>query len=213
MFGLIKQAFISLLSFSGSSLASTVNAPNHTKCISLNNQQCMTQPSLVNLQPNDEYIEGLCYHLFAVNLDKCMRSCNTLNDPCNKVCVPNITKDLNLSVFNMITRINESKILTNIYHVIVNVNLTVASVTRIKSGIMISIGVSVKIWKSIMRTKNYIWNPATWNCENGEYLLISSTNDPVILWDEIVNAAGSVSANESANVTCTVPTNFHDKKN
>ena len=145
MFGLIKQAFISLLSFSGSSLASTVNAPNNTKCISLNNQQCMTQPSLVNLQPNDEYIEGLCYHLFAVNLDKCMRSCNTLNDPCNKVCVPNITKDLNLSVFNMITRINESKILTNIYHVIVNINLTVASVTRIKSGIMISIGVSVKI--------------------------------------------------------------------
>ena len=105
----------------------------------------MTQPSLVNLQPNDKYIEGLCYHLFAVNLDKCMRSCNTLNDPSNKVCVPNITKDLNLSVFNMITRINESKILTNIYHVIVNVNLTVASVTRIKSGIMISIGVSVKI--------------------------------------------------------------------
>ena len=64
-----------------------------------------------------------------------------------------------------------------------------------------------------MQTKNYIWNPATWNCENGEYLLISSTNDPVILWDEIVNAAGSVSANESANVICTVPTNFHDKKN
>ena len=30
----------------------------------------------------------------------------------NKVCVPNKTEDLNLSLFNMITGINESKILT-----------------------------------------------------------------------------------------------------
>ena len=37
---------------------------------------------------------------------------NTLNDLSNKVCVPNKTDYLNLGVFNMITRINESKILT-----------------------------------------------------------------------------------------------------
>ena len=33
----------------------------------------------------------------------------TLSDLSNKVCVPNNTEDLNLSVFNMITGINESK--------------------------------------------------------------------------------------------------------
>ena len=32
--------------------------------------------------------------------------------PINKLCVPNKTEDLNLSVFNMITGINESKTLT-----------------------------------------------------------------------------------------------------
>ena len=31
----------------------------------------------------------------------------------NKVCVPNKTKDLNLSLFNIITEINELKTLTN----------------------------------------------------------------------------------------------------
>ena len=36
----------------------------------------------------------------------------TLNDLSYKVCVPNKTEDLNLSVFNMITGINESKSLT-----------------------------------------------------------------------------------------------------
>ena len=45
-------------------------------------------------------------------LHRYVRSCNTPNDLSNKVCVPNKTEDLNLSVFNMITRINESKTLT-----------------------------------------------------------------------------------------------------
>ena len=40
-------------------------------------------------------------------------SCNTLNDLSNKVCiVQNKTEDLNLSMPNIITRINESKTLT-----------------------------------------------------------------------------------------------------
>ena len=47
-----------------------------------------------------------------VKLDRCVGSCNTLNDLSNKVCVPNKTEDLNLSVFNMITGINELKTLT-----------------------------------------------------------------------------------------------------
>ena len=41
-----------------------------------------------------------------------VRSCNTLNDLSNKVCVPSKTEDLNVHVFIMITGNNESKILT-----------------------------------------------------------------------------------------------------
>ena len=63
--------------------------------------------TLVNLHPN-KYNEGLHYFPFAVNLDRCMESCNSLNDLFNKVCVPNKTEHLNLSVFNMIRGINES---------------------------------------------------------------------------------------------------------
>ena len=39
--------------------------------------------------------------------------CNTLNDLSNKVFIPNEKKGLNLSLFNFITGINESKTLTN----------------------------------------------------------------------------------------------------
>ena len=37
-------------------LASIVDDSNNTKCISLNNQQCMVQPTVINLHPN-EYSE------------------------------------------------------------------------------------------------------------------------------------------------------------
>ena len=47
----------------------------------------------------------------AINLDRQVGSYNTLNDFSNKVCVPKKTEDLNLSVFNMNTGINESKTL------------------------------------------------------------------------------------------------------
>ena len=51
------------------------------------------------------------HYPFAVNLDKCIGSCN-INDFSDKACFPNKTKDLNTHVFNKITRKNELKILT-----------------------------------------------------------------------------------------------------
>ena len=49
------------------------------------------------------------------NLDRCVGSCNTLNDLCVEVCVvvcfPNKIEDFNLGVFIMLTGINESKVL------------------------------------------------------------------------------------------------------
>ena len=44
MFGLIKKIFIELLT-------SIVSAYNHTKCELLSNQECMIQPTLINLHP------------------------------------------------------------------------------------------------------------------------------------------------------------------
>ena len=99
MFGFIKKMFMGLLT-------SIVNAFDHTKCVSLNNQQFMPQSNLINLNRN-EYTQGLRYYPFAVNLDRCVPSCNTLNDLSNEVCVPNKTGDLNISIFKLITGTNE----------------------------------------------------------------------------------------------------------
>ena len=93
------------------SLSSIVDASDSTKCKSLSNQQCATQPTLINLNPN-EYTERLHYYSLAVNVDRCTRSCNTLNGVSDRICVLNKTEDLNLNVFNMIAGLNESKLLT-----------------------------------------------------------------------------------------------------
>ena len=61
----------------------------------------MIQPTPINLQPN-EYSQEVRYYPFAVNFDRCVGSCNSLNDLSNRVCVSNKTGDLNLDVFNMI---------------------------------------------------------------------------------------------------------------
>ena len=92
-------------------LACIANASNHTKCVSLSNQKCDIQTTLINLH-TDEYNQELHYYPFAVKLDKCAGNCNTLNGLSTRVCVPSKTEDLNINVFNMITGKNESKILT-----------------------------------------------------------------------------------------------------
>ena len=46
MFKLIKKIFTGLLT-------GLVHGSSYTKCVSLSNQQYMTQPTLINLHPNE----------------------------------------------------------------------------------------------------------------------------------------------------------------
>ena len=116
----------------------------------------MTQPTLINSYPR-KYSQGLRYCPFVVNLDRCARSCNTLNDLSNKVCVPNKTEDLNLSLFNMITGINYSK--TSRKHISCKSKCKFdgKNVTRIKIGITTNVGVSGKVQKTVLCVKKIIF--------------------------------------------------------
>ena len=69
------------------------------------------------------------------------------------------------------------------YHVNINVNLMAENVIQIKSGIIINVGASVK---NIKYVKKYIWNPATYSCENGKYLA-SITDNSVITYQKIID--------------------------
>ena len=76
------------------------------------NQKCEIQPTLISFYPN-EYSQNFHYYPCKIKLDRCAGRCNTINDLSNKLCIPNKTRDLNLSLFNMTSGINQSKKLRN----------------------------------------------------------------------------------------------------
>ena len=84
MLELTKKVFIGLLT-------GQVNGSNDKNCVLLINQKCEVQPTLIDLHPN-EYYQEFHYYPFSVKLDRSLGNCNTLNDLCNKVCVPNKTR-------------------------------------------------------------------------------------------------------------------------
>ena len=71
----------------------------------------MTRATPFDLNPN-EYNQGFHYYLCTVNLVRYNGCFNTLNDPSDKISVPNKTKNVNVSVSNVIAKISKSKTLT-----------------------------------------------------------------------------------------------------
>ena len=85
MFEFIKKAF-----FAGLTILSGVNSLNKTplKCVSMNNQKCKVRPEIVNVN-----IDEPVFYPFSIKTSKCSGSCNTINDPYAKICVPDVIKN------------------------------------------------------------------------------------------------------------------------
>ena len=49
------------------------------------------------------------FYPYSIKVNKCSGSCNTINNPFAKLCVPDITKNINVKGFNLMARINETR--------------------------------------------------------------------------------------------------------
>ena len=74
------------------------------ECMSVVNQKCMSRPKVININSNEPISSS-----YNIKVNKCSRSCNNINDPFAKLCVPDITKNINVKVFNIMARINETR--------------------------------------------------------------------------------------------------------
>ena len=166
----------------------------------MSNQKCMIQPTLINLYPND-YSQESHYYPFAVKLDRCVESCNTLNDLFSKVCIPNKTEDLNLSVFSMIRGINESKTLKK--HASCECKCRFDGRKCNSDQWWNNDKCRCDCKKRHVGEKDYAWNPSIFNCENGKHLT-SIMDDSTTMYDEII---GSYDRK-----TKTIPINFNEEK-
>ena len=69
---------------------------NPLSCISMANKECKIKPEIVNVN-SDEPV----FYPFSVKTSKCSGSCNNINDPYAKMCVPDAIK-----VFDLMPRTN-----------------------------------------------------------------------------------------------------------
>ena len=99
IFRFVKKVF-----FIGLTILSSLTNANSLSCISMNNQECKTRPQVINFN-GDEPV----FFPFSIKTSKCSGSCNNINCPYAKICFPDVVKDLNVKVFNLISRTNETR--------------------------------------------------------------------------------------------------------
>ena len=99
MFVFIKKVF-----HIGSLFLSSLVSATTLSCISINNQASKVRPEIINVNSNEPI-----FYPFSIKTSKCSGSCNNINDPYAKICVPDVVKDLNVKVFNLMSRTNETR--------------------------------------------------------------------------------------------------------
>ena len=99
IFQLIKKVF-----FLGLTIFSSSTNINSLSCISMINQKCKTRPQIVNVNSNNPI-----FYPFSIKISKCSGNCNNINDPYSKSCVRDVVKNFSIKVFNLMSRINETR--------------------------------------------------------------------------------------------------------
>ena len=100
MFGFIKKMFVVAMTFFNFNPSNV----NSLECVSVNNQECKTRRKIININNNEPV-----FYPFSIKANKCSGSCNNINNPYVKLCVPDVVKDINVKVFNLMSFTNQAK--------------------------------------------------------------------------------------------------------
>ena len=95
MFGFIKKVIAAAMKFL---------CCNALESTSMNNQECKIKLHIININSNEP-----SFYPYSVTRIKCSGSCNNINDPYAKLCVPGVVKNINVKVFDLMSRTNEKK--------------------------------------------------------------------------------------------------------
>ena len=99
MFRLIKKMF-----YIGSLFLSILVSTTLLSCISMINQISKIRPEVINLSSNKPV-----FYPLSIKTNKCSGSCNNIYDPYSKACVSDAVKNLNVKIFNLMSRTNETR--------------------------------------------------------------------------------------------------------
>ena len=128
---------------------------NSLECMSMINQECRARPKLIDTNSNEPV-----FYPYSIKVNKCSGSKNNIKNPYAKLCIPDIVKKINVKVFNLISRINETKQI--LWHE------TCKCMCRLSSAICNS---------------RQIWNDDKCRCECKEGLVDKINCDKGYLWN------------------------------
>ena len=70
----------------------------------MRNSECKVRPKIININSKNPM-----FYPLRVKINKCSGNCNNMNDPYARICLNDVTKDLNVKVFNLMSRTNKTK--------------------------------------------------------------------------------------------------------
>ena len=148
---------------------------NALECLSVINQECKPRSKILDV--NEGVGEALFYP-YNVLVNKCSRSCNTLDDPVARLCIPNIIKNVNMKVYNFFMRLNEIR--NVLWHksckCVCKLNSSVCNSKQVWNSDTCRCDCNKNFASIINCTKEYMWNPSTCECQGdiwckpGQYL-------------------------------------------
>ena len=134
----------------------------------------MSRPKIIQTNAN----ESVFYQL-SIKVNKCGGDCNTINDPMAKLCIPDLVKDMNTKVFNMLSKTNETRKI--VWHE------TCKCICRLTSAICndkqewdkntCKCECKEDLVSKLVCDKGYMWKPSTCTCECDKYCEIGQYLD------------------------------------
>ena len=184
MFRFIKKLFIVTMSFFSCNALNTI----HLKCVSTNNQECRIRSEIININSNEHL-----FYPYSIHVNKGSGSCNNINDPYVKLCAPDVVRNINIKILNLMSRTNETR------------HIKWHETCKCKCRLDTSVCNNKQRWnndkcrckcKELIYNgrcdKGFIWNPSNCECKSdkscnvGKYLNYKNCKCRKILIDKLV---------------------------
>ena len=137
---------------------------NALECVSVINQKCMPRPKILHV---NEGVGVALFYPYNVLVNKCSESCDTINNPMAKLCVPGIVKRVNMQVYNFLMNVNETR--NVLWHesckCVCKLNSSVCNNKQIWNDDTCRCDCNEDFTGVVDCDKGYTWNPSTCECQ------------------------------------------------
>ena len=145
------------------------------ECLSVTKQKCMSRSKILDV---NEGIGKASFYRYNVLVNKCSGSCNTLDNPMSKICIPKVIKNVNIKVYSFLVMLNETR--NVLWHEscrsVCKLNSSVCNIKQIWNSDTCRCDCNEDFAGIINSAKGYTWNPSTCEChcdkwyKPGQYL-------------------------------------------